>query len=182
MKLENLRYYHFYNRTINNEIAFQENENYLYFLDKYRKYIVPHVTTVAYCLLPTHFHFLIKIQTNHIPTLTKNIGIFLSSYSKAINKSRQRHGSLFQQHSKAILVDDEKYLLTLVNYIHQNPIRAKLIKELESWPYSSYPDLSGKRNGTLPCREIVDSYFKSSDEFIAYSQIFLDHVKEKYWV
>jgi REP element-mobilizing transposase RayT len=77
--------------------------------------------------MPTHFHFLVRIDTHTIPDLKKQIGIFLSSYAKAFNNAFQRNGSLFQQHTKAKLVDDPNYLITLLTYIHQNPIRAKLI-------------------------------------------------------
>ena len=182
MELYNQNYYHFYNRTNNNELAFREQRNYFYFLKKYRKYMAPYVKTHAYCLMPTHFHFLIQIQTQHIAELAKNIGVFLSSYAKAINHAHHRHGSLFQQHSQAKLVDDERYLLSLLNYIHQNPIRRAVVQQMEAWPFSSYLDLAGMRDGTLVTREIVNVYFPNKEDFVEYSQVLMTEVNSKYWI
>lgn len=174
--------YHFYNRTINNDLAFHEHRNYIYFLEKYRKYLHPHVATLAYCLMPTHFHFLIRIQSSDIDRLKKNIGIILSSYAKAINKAYNRHGSLFEQHSKALYVDDESYLVTLMNYIHQNPLRQHLVSQLEDWPYSSYRDFAGLRHGTLVSRDLYDEYFIDAADFAAHSNALIDKIVAKYWV
>ena len=55
-------YYHFYNRTNNEEALFRSDENYLYFLKKYRYYLDNFFDTIAYCLMPTHFHFLVKVK------------------------------------------------------------------------------------------------------------------------
>jgi len=226
------QFYHLYNRTNNSEIAFKEQRNYILFLKKYRRLVAPFVETHAYCLMPTHFHFLIRIRGieelqdgahlkggphqkaageakntahlqggprldsalddekdgshleggTHLDVLRQNIGIWQSSYTKAINKAYKRHGSLFQQHAKAMLVDEESYLISLINYIHQNPVRGHLVKKLEQWRYSSYLDLAGRRNGTLVLRDIIDEYFKSAEEFISFSEEMMTEVKKKYWV
>ena len=115
--------------------------------------------------MPTHFHFLIQINTENIFQVKKNIGILLSSYSKAINKKYNRHGNLFQQHTKAKLIYDENYLLAVMTYIHQNPVRRNLVDKLEVWEFSSYLDLIGVRKGTLPKSDIVKSRFKSIEDF-----------------
>ena len=200
MNFEEHQFYHLYNRTNNSEIAFKEQRNYIYFLQKYRKLVAPFVETHAYCLMPTHFHFLIRIrefeeyekdgphlkggahQPVRLDTLRRNIGIWQSSFTKAINKAYNRHGSLFQRHTKALLVDEDSYLISLINYIHQNPIRAGLVDRLEQWPFSSYLDLAGLRQGTLVARKFVSTYFTSSEDFIAFSHEAMVEVKEKYWV
>ena len=56
------QYYHLYNRGNNKEALFKEGRNYYYFLDLYKKYIYPMADLYAYCLLPTHFHFIIRIK------------------------------------------------------------------------------------------------------------------------
>ena len=182
MQLDNGNYYHLYNRTNNKEVAFKEERNYLYFLKKYRKGVSPFVDTFAYILMPTHFHFLIKVTTNEIALLKDRIGRWQSSYEKGINKAYKRSGSLFQLHAKAILVDEEGYLICVLNYIHQNALRAKLVKKLEEWPYSSYQDLAGFRKGTLPDNRIIRHYFKTTEDFREYSNQLMTEVKEKYWV
>jgi REP element-mobilizing transposase RayT len=161
--------YHIFNRTNNQEIAFRTPENYLYFLKKYREYIGVLTDTLAYCLMPTHFHFLADIISEDIAQLKQNIGTWLSSYTKALNKRYQRHGSLFQLHTKAVLISTEKHLLAAVAYIHQNPVMNGLSKKPEDWTYSSYQEYIGLRKGTLPNTEIIRTRFSSLAEFIAFS-------------
>ena len=115
-------------------------------------------------------------------SISKQIRLFLSSYTKAINKRDKRHGSLFQPHSKAKEIHEEKHLLTLVSYIHQNPIRSTLVANAEEWRFSSYQDLIGLRNGSLPNREFFEQYFKSKEEFKKYSEEIISIVKKEYWV
>ena len=92
-------YYHFYNRGNNRQAIFFEADNYLYFLGGIKKYLVPVVTIVAYCLMPTHYHVLVKVKqtsevfkTSEVLTreVSKRVSLamqkFLISYTKAINK------------------------------------------------------------------------------------------------
>jgi REP element-mobilizing transposase RayT len=90
--------------------------------------------------MPTHFHFLVRITTSDQDPLRRKIGDILSGYTKSINKYHGRTGSLFQQHTKAKLISSDRYLISILNYIHQNPVRAGLTENLEDWIYSSYPE------------------------------------------
>lgn len=54
--------YHIYNHTNNQELLFKSDENYVYFLKQYRKYLYPFVQTFSYCLLPTHFHLVVRVN------------------------------------------------------------------------------------------------------------------------
>ena len=170
MDLEVDKYYHLYNRSNSRELLFKNKDNYLYFLRKFRARFDELVKVFAYCLMPTHFHFFIKIETEEIELFKEQIGIHLSSYTKAINNAFDRNGSLFQQHTKAKLVTDNSQLIRLITYIHQNPVRAGLVDELMFWPYSSYPDLAGLRDGSLVDRSIVEQYFNSREDFVAFSK------------
>ncbi len=182
MRIETGKYYHIYNRSNNREIVYRSSENNNYFLGKYKKFVSPYVDTIAYCLMPTHFHFLVQVVTEEINVLRDNGGVLLSSYTKAINKQYGRNGSLFQRHTKAIEVDDESYLLTLVMYIHQNPVRANLTSHQEDWEYSSYQEYAGMRQDGLVEKELLMSYFNSIQKFKQYSAEILRSVKEQYWV
>ena len=168
-------YYHLYNRTNNEEKLFRSEENYLYFLKKYRYYLDEYIETVGYCLMPTHFHFLVRVRENNKESeercatlgkcgtsllISSKIKTLLSSYTKAINKRYNRHGSLFQQNTKAKPIASDSYLITLLTYIHQNPIRSDLVKKAEEWNYSSYQDYIDLRKGTLPSKEIILSMIK----------------------
>jgi putative transposase len=142
--------YHVYNRGNNKQVIFFEKRNYEYFLNKIEADIASVCDILAYCLMPNHFHLLIhvpdkSISLNLIPNqnqqfLVRKIGTIQSSYSQAINKQENRTGSLFQQKTKAKLLDSNLYALTCFHYIHQNPLKAKLVDKMEGWIYSSFKD------------------------------------------
>ncbi len=182
MQFEKSKYYHLYNRSNNNELVFLTEQNYPFFLKKFKKHLHPHCTVIAYCLMPTHFHFLIRVETERSEALSKGVAVLLRSYAYAINLKYSRHGNLFQQNTKAKPVDNESYLLTLISYIHQNPLRAKLVNNISDWKYSSYLDLIGKRNGTLPDKNFLKQYFKTPMEFESYSREIVQSIDKKYWV
>ncbi len=175
-------YYHLYNRSNNKERLFKEDENYTYFLKQYQKRFQHRLDTIAYCLMPTHFHFLVMNKEDSEGRISHQIGIWLSAYTKAINNRYQRNGCLFQRHTKSIPVDDEKYLLNLVSYIHQNPVRSGLVDRLEEWQYSSYIDYIGFRNGSMLKKDIINSLFRNVDEFKAYSEELILEINQKYWI
>lgn len=208
MKLFPNQYYHIYNRTNNSEILFRSNDNYGYFIKKYRYYMDKYFDTIGYCLMPTHYHFLVKIKepeqlTNEVSDvqhladvghlsqsieqlevsslISSAMQTLQSSYTKAINKMYQRHGSLFQAHYKAKLIDNDSYLITLLAYIHQNPLRTGIVDKPEEWHYSSYLDYFDFRNGTLPSKQLILSMI-SKDDFKLFSSKLIQHVDQKYWI
>src|SRR5215470_3470363 len=124
--------YHIYNRGNNRQKIFFSDDNYLFFLKKFHTYISPYCDTLAYCLMPNHFHFFIHSDQKSVATktvggkqknvLSEGIRILLSSYAQAINNQNRSTGSLFQQNTKvkAIVSGDANYDLTCLHYIHQN--------------------------------------------------------------
>src|SRR5579885_209493 len=153
--------YHVYNQGNNKQQIFFTHENYLYFLNNYRTLVAPYADTIAYCLMPNHFHFLvstnqqsvkkIKIGSLTLSALSNGIRILLSSYATAINKQQQTTGSLFRQKTKAKILNNGSvnYSFTAFHYIHQNPLEAGLVKSLSDWEYSSFKDYIGLRKGSL---------------------------------
>ena len=153
--------YHVYNQGNNQQPVFFTDENYLYFLRLLRKFVSPHCDLLAYCLMPNHFHFLVNTTENscvlkksgvvEMNTLAFGFKTLLSSYAQAINKQQKQTGSLFRQATKADQVDEPgaDYSLTAFHYIHQNPLKAKLVSRPEDWAYSSFADYAGFRKGTL---------------------------------
>jgi hypothetical protein len=119
--------------------------------------------------MPDHFHFSILTTTGDTSYIKKNIGLLLSSYTKAINKSFSRIGSLFQQHTKTKLIEDDKSLLTVISYIHQNPKRKNLVNNLEDWEFSSYRDYIGFREGTFVDKTFIQKNFTSIEAFKLFS-------------
>lgn len=159
--------YHIYNRGNNHQPVFFTGANYLFFLQKIRIFILPHCEILSFCLMPNHFHLLVhtdervaetkRIGATERNTLSEGIRNMLQTYTKAINKQNHTTGSLFQQNTKAKCLDDGSinYGLTCFHYIHQNPMKAKLVVKMEDWDYSSFKDFTGLRNGTLCNRELA---------------------------
>ena len=158
--LEN-KLYHIYNQGNNKQLIFFSNNNYSFFLNKYKQLIAPHVDTLAYCLMPNHFHFLvntneksvqeIKVGSLTLSALSNGIRLLLSSYATAINKQQNSTGSLFRQKTKSKNLENGSvnYVATAFHYIHQNPLEAGLVTSLRDWEYSSFKDYIGLRNGNL---------------------------------
>jgi putative transposase len=125
--------YHIYNRGNQQQNIFFNDDNYIYFLEKVRKYISPRCELLCWCLMPNRFHFLVytsKESTQWIPktpipiqNLTEGIRLLLSSYTKGLQKQQGFKGNLFQQKTKAKAVSDNDitYAATAFHYIHQNP-------------------------------------------------------------
>ncbi|MFZ5916041.1 MAG: transposase [Chloroflexota bacterium] len=96
-------FYHFYNRGNNRERIFFERENYLFFLRQLRQHLLPILDVVAYCLMPTHYHLLVRIKTTEVvrtggppetSAVSRAMMRFSVSYTKAMNKRYDRVGSL----------------------------------------------------------------------------------------
>lgn len=157
-------YYHFYNRGVNRQAIFFREENWGYFIRRLRQYSVPeYLTIVAYCLMPNHYHLLVR--ANHDDVGRKVMQPLTVSYSKSINKQQERSGHLFQGPFQARLIEEDADLKWLSRYVHLNPVTAGLVREPADWIYSSYRDYVGLRNGTLPNPAIVLDQFPSRSAY-----------------
>ena len=89
----------------------------------------------AYCLMTNHVHLLIERQATPISRIMHRV---LTGYSQYYNRKYQRSGHLLQGRHKSILCQTDRYLSELVRYIHLNPVRAKMVRKPENYPYSSH--------------------------------------------
>ena len=161
MYFEPEQLYHIYNRGNNRQQVFFAAEHYHFFLRKVREHIQPNCQLLAYCLMPNHFHLLLCTTSEGCresdttsttkQRLTQGLATALSSYTQGMNKQLGRTGALFQPKTKALVLAGQSgaYPRNCFHYIHQNPVRASLTNRLDGWPYSSYRDYAGLRNGTL---------------------------------
>lgn len=99
----------------------------------------------AYCLMGNHFHLAIKVGPVPLAAVMQRV---LTSHSITFNNRHDRTGHLFQARYKSILCLDDAYLISLIRYIHMNPVRAGFVTHPEDWPWSSknkipalFPDL-----------------------------------------
>ena len=178
-------YYHFYNRGNNRQRVFFEPPNYLFFLQRLRKYVVPSVDVLAYCLMPTHYHILVRVkQTSEVSKtsdVSKQVSLamqkFLISYTKAINLRFLRVGSLFQGQFQAKPVQTNMHLRNLCVYIHANPVKDRLVAAPEDWIYSNYLEWLEQRNGTLVDPHFIQEHFGSPAE---YQQLVKQFIQTRY--
>ncbi|MEO9870741.1 transposase [Ekhidna sp.] len=173
------KYYHIYNRGNNKENIFKENKNYEFFLNQYDKYLTSNVNTYCYCLMSNHFHMFIQIKDEaESEEVIKAFKNFFISYAKAINKSYNRTGSLFQSKFKKKQIDNDYYFSMIVAYIHLNPVRAQIVKYPQDWNHSSYTSLLSEKPTKLSRKEVID-WFGNQEAFIQFHQSFLEESKAR---
>ena len=125
-------------RGIDRQLIFGDTEDYTRFLDIVKECrIACGFQLYAYCLLGNHVHLLLKVQEESLETIFKKIG---ARYVYYYNVKYQRVGHLFQDRFKSEPVEDDAYFLTVLRYIHQNPVKAKLCAKAEVYPYSSFAE------------------------------------------
>ncbi|MEM8894253.1 MAG: transposase [Bacteroidota bacterium] len=147
------RFYHIFNHANGDESLYREEANYYFFLRQWSKYIEPVAKTYAYCLMPNHFHFLVRTETSKVfenlggldttpeKLISKAFSNLFNSYTKAFNKRYSRKGSLFMSNFKKKEVDSDSYLTDVIVYIHQNPMHHGFTKTWQKWSHSSYQSL-----------------------------------------
>jgi putative transposase len=174
-------YYHIYNRGNNRGAIFFEQENYLYFLQGMKRYLLPAADIIAYCLMPTHYHLMVRVkqQTSEVLKTSEVSSAMMKlsvSYTKAINKRFSRVGVLFQGTFQAKPITNSSHLLHLCRYIHANPVKDGLVTDPSDWPYSNYLEWIGERDGTLIDRNFIQTPFPNP---IDYKDFVLAYVRTR---
>jgi putative transposase len=113
------------------------------------------VDIVAYCLMPNHFHFILK--QNQKNGISKFISDFTNSYTKYFNTRHERGLMLFQGTFRAVPVEDDEQLLHLSRYIHLNPFVSSIVElaDLEKYPWSSYSEYLEQNNNALSDSDLI---------------------------
>jgi REP element-mobilizing transposase RayT len=180
-KFEEHSVYHIYNRCIKGEKLFRTDENYYFFLRKWNLHISPFANTLAYCLIPNHFHFLVQIkpmdiefklnlrslktvkatkfkagEINYNQLLEDQFKRLFQSYALAINKQEKRYGSLFQTRFKRMKISDEYKIFHLIAYIHHNPIHHKIVADFKEWKFSSFQEYLSEHDPYLEKTGILE--------------------------
>lgn len=125
--------YHIMLRGINRQNIFEDEEDreqFITLINRFKGYEV-----YAYCLMNNHVHILIKEVEDEIATIMRRI---CASYVFRYNKKYERCGHLFQERFKSEIVETDEYFLTVLRYIHRNPINAGITKEVHDYRWSSY--------------------------------------------
>ncbi len=130
--------YHVMLRGINRQMIFEDEEDYERFLEIIKECkAVSEFKLMAYCLMGNHLHLLIKEEKEQLDQIFKRIG---ARYVFWFNFKYTRVGHLFQDRFKSEPIDDDRYFLTVLRYIHRNPVKAGLCKDASEYRWSSYND------------------------------------------
>lgn len=130
--------YHIMLRGINAQQIFEDEEDNEKFLEVLKDFkAMSEYKIFAYCLMGNHLHLLIKVGTEDLGKIFKRIG---GRYVYWYNYKYLRRGHLFQDRYKSEPVEDDAYFLTVLRYIHQNPVQAGLCSTCVDYQYSSYHD------------------------------------------
>ena len=140
------------------------------------------ITLLAYCLMPNHFHFLVKQKSaNSIDKFMNSLGV---RYTMFFNKKYKRVGSLYQGVYKAVAVDSEEQLSYLSSYIHRNPLglmtgtKDDVLRACFTQP-SSYPDYLGRRKTNWVHPEDILAFFSKTIPRLSY-QAFIEQTDDIY--
>ena len=147
--------YHVMLRGINKSDIFHDRMDFVKFrilleqvvhpVDELGHPMPPRCRIYAYCMMSNHVHLLVKEESDNLSTLIKRIG---GSYAQYYNVKYQRVGHLFQDRFRSEPVETDAYFITLLRYIHQNPVAAGLTNDVLSYEWSSWREFLTK--GTVP--------------------------------
>lgn len=145
--------YHVILRGINQRDIFYDDEDKVKFietLDKYKD--ISEYSILGYCLMSNHIHLLLKEGNESISKLMKRIGV---SYVYWYNNKYERCGHLFQDRYRSEIVEEYRYLITVLRYIHQNPVKAGIVKDIGEYQWSSYDEYISTRRSITDVEYII---------------------------
>ncbi len=126
----------------------------------------------AYCLMDNHVHLIINERSSSIARIMKCINI---SYAIYFNKKYDRIGHLFQDRFRSEIIDGDRYLLAVIRYVHNNPIKANMVRKLNEYKWSSYNSYINavSRDGLTDCEFVLGMFsnnrIKAMENFIKFS-------------
>jgi len=181
-KLQPNSSYHIFNHANGFENIFTEDENYRFFLDKYQQYILPITETYAYCLLPNHFHLVVRIRRKEVleevfraynfskvPNfgkveitdniierfISKQFANLFSCYTQSFNKVNKRRGSLFLKNFRREPIENKAYFLNAVIYTHRNPVHHAFCERYTDWGYSSFCEIKERNSQMIEVNKLL---------------------------
>ncbi len=179
-------YYHIMVRGNNKERVFekaQDKEKVIEILQKIKDENA--IIIYAYCLMDNHIHIVLKDKKNEIGMTMRRFGVF---YSRYYNKENKRVGHVFQERYKSEAIEDESYLMAVIRYVHKNPVKAKIVKQLDEYVWSSYSEYINDSKELVSIEDIlginVQAYKKGLKDFIEFhkeddNRVFLEDREEQ---
>ena len=190
--------YHIYNRGVDKMAIFLDEQDYKIFLDRLNESLYPELVDysklpkyatrrktlppnsydlVSFCLMPNHFHVLIK-QNNHLP-ITQLVLKICTGYSKYFNKKYGRVGSIFQDRFKSVRISRNEQLLWISYYIHNNPVKANMVSAPQNYKWSSFLDYVNVEKDSICKKEIILKQFSNPISYLEYFNNYDKNSKNK---
>ena len=187
--------YHIFNHANGFENIFTVDDNYRFYLDKYQQYILPIAETYAYCLLPNHFHLVVRIRRREVleevyrnfkstnfskvPNLekvevtdnmieyyiSKQFANLFSCYTQSFNKVNKRRGSLFLKNFRREPIKNKAYFMNAVIYTHRNPVHHAFCDRYTDWSYTSFCEIKERNSQIIEVDKLL-RMFGGRDSFI----------------
>lgn len=194
-KLQPNSSYHIFNHANGFENIFTEDENYRFFIEKYQQYILPIAETYAYCLLPNHFHLVVRIRRKEILEevfrnfkstnfskvqnfgkvevtdnmieyyISKQFANLFSCYTQSFNKVNKRRGSLFLKNFRREPIENKAYFLNAVIYTHRNPVHHAFCDRYTDWSYTSFCEIKERNSHMIEVDKLL-RMFGGRESFI----------------
>lgn len=139
--------YHVMNRGLNQALIFKNKKDYGVFIFTLEESCrLFDVRVYAYCLMPNHYHLLIRTPSGNISRFMRHLN---GVYTQRFNREHHRDGPLYRGRYKSILVQEDSYLIEVVRYIHKNPLKAKLVERLSQFKWSSHKSYTEPKGSLL---------------------------------
>lgn len=167
--------YHVTVRGNNREVIFPDDNDKQYYLNLMVKYKEKFCFLIyAYVFMNNHIHLLIEVRESSLSDIMKGLQQCFTQY---INRKYKRVGHVFQQRYHAKLCTKDTYLLSIVKYIHNNPRKAGLVKDL-NYPWSSHKHYMARNSSLVNCEWIL-SFFSEKDEQVVHQyQAFMEELDQ----
>lgn len=194
-KLQPNSSYHIFNHANGFENIFTVDDNYRFYLDKYQQYILPIAETYAYCLLPNHFHLVVRIRRREVLEevfrnfkstnfskvqnfgkvevtdnmieyyISKQFANLFSCYTQSFNKVNKRRGSLFLKNFRREPIKNKAYFMNAVIYTHRNPVHHAFCDRYTDWSYTSFCEIKERNSHMIEVDKLL-RMFGGRDSFI----------------
>jgi len=169
--------YHIMMRGINRQEIFHEEEDYQRYIETLQRIILEsEADLLGYCLMDNHTHLLIKENVKAISHIIKRLG---ASYAWWYNWKYERSGHVFQDRFRSEKVEEESYLLLVIRYIHQNPVKVGIVDKPEEYRWSSCSAYYDKEENTQGFNQTKIIFEQLSEDKDIARKKFMEYMEEE---
>ncbi len=149
--------YHVIQRGNNREYIFRKKQDKVFFLEnlKYYKEIMD-FDLLGYVIMDNHYHLILKTIDAPLSDIMHRLN---TQFSRVYNEENRRTGHVFENRYKGMLVMDDRYLLSLLRYVHQNPVQAKICKRIKDYLWSSDSAYRNNRHKSMVDIDLILEHF-----------------------